>query len=62
MELKAAREAQRTLEIEVMKMIRDFEAGTGCVMTKASMEHFEDTRFFTTMVFLGREQKKREGV
>ena len=60
MELKAARNRQKVLEATVMKMIRAFEKETGCVITKAEMVRFEDTRFFTTTAFLGRELKKRE--
>ncbi|KKL70757.1 hypothetical protein LCGC14_2101690 [marine sediment metagenome] len=59
MDLKQARERQRTLEITVMKMIRAFEEETGCVITKAEMMAFEDTKFFTMTVWLGRECKKR---
>lgn len=59
MELKQAREKQKNLEVKVMKMIRAFEEETGCVISKARMETFADTRFFTTVVFLGRECKKR---
>lgn len=60
MDLEAARDAQRLLEIGVMKMIRDYEEATGCVITKAVMEPFEDTRFFMTQVFLGRKLKKQK--
>jgi hypothetical protein len=42
-----------------MTLIRTFEETTGCVITKAEMTYFEDTKFFTTTVFLGRELKKR---
>ncbi len=58
MDLKQARERQRTLEITVMRMIRGFEEETGCVITKAEMAEFSGTKFFTTTVFLGRERKK----
>lgn len=59
MELKQARENQKNLEVKVMKMIRAFEEETGCVISKAEMETFANTRFFTTAVWLGRELKKR---
>ena len=59
MDLKQARERQRTLEITVMKMIRAFEEETGCVITKAEMAEFSGTKYFMTTAFLGRELKKR---
>ena len=59
MELKQARENQKTLEVKVMKMIRAFEKEMGCVISEAKMTTFADTRFFATMAYLGRELKKR---
>ena len=59
MELKQAREKQKDLEVTVMKMIRGFEEETGCIITEAKMAEFAGTKFFTTVVFLGRECKKR---
>ena len=61
MELKQARDMQRGMEVEMMKMIRTFEEDTECVVTKAEMEEYPGTRFMTTTVFLGRELKKRDG-
>ena len=58
MELKQARELHRSVEISIMKMIRNFEERTGCTITQASMQEYEDTRFFAMVVFLGRESKK----
>ncbi len=60
MELKEARENQKAMEIEMMRMIRTFEEETGCVVTKAAMEEFAGTKYMITTIYLGRERKKRD--
>ena len=61
MVLAEARLKVRELEVKVMKLIHEFEDNSGCIITKASMEYYDDTRFFKTIVMLGIHRSKKPG-
>lgn len=58
MDIDQAQELKKQLEIEIMKAIRGYEETTGLRVTKAEMINFEDTRFFTTTMFLPPKTRK----
>jgi hypothetical protein len=58
--IEGAQEAKRDLEIGIMKLIHSYEGLTGLRITKASMEHFQDARFFNTHAVLPPMRKKEK--
>ncbi len=60
MDIDQAKDLRRELEIRVMKIIRAYEEETGLRITKAEMTNFEDTRFFTTTIFMPPKTTKKD--
>ena len=61
MTVNAARDLQRDLEVGLMRLIKEFEASTGCPVTKAELTDFSGTKYMVTSVWLGRNQRKERG-
>ncbi len=52
MDIEQAQEMKKDLQVAVITQIRQYEKLTGLTITKAEMITYQDTRFFTTTVFL----------
>ncbi len=64
MDLIEARTLQEGIERVMTRTVRNYEAKTGCVITKVELRYFEDVKFVTTIVALGRrtrEERKADG-
>lgn len=59
MDIEQAQDAKRELEIVIMKMIREYEKATGLRITKANMEQFQDTRYFSMTAYMPPKTKKK---
>ncbi len=62
--LTEARKQEEEIERAMTLIVRDYEAKTGCVVTKVSLEWFEDIKFVRTVTVLGRrtrEERKADG-
>jgi len=58
--VEEARALNKKLQVSVMSQIREYERVTGMRITKAAMEYFEDTRYFTTTVFMPPKDMREE--
>ncbi len=52
MDIEKAKVLNKTLQIDIMAKIREYEKQTGLRITKAAMAEFSGTRYFTTVVYM----------
>lgn len=60
MEIEKAKALNKTLQIDIMAKIREYEKQTGLRITKATMTEFAGTRYFTTTVFMPPKTTRQE--
>ncbi len=62
MDIEDAQQLNRQLQINIMKQLREYEEQTGLRITKAEMVDYQDTRFFSTHVFMPPKHMKKDNV